>query len=233
MLAGKQWWEWYLEDWVRLVCGEIPSVTASEIVEHGYLNELRIRTLFKTWARAKECAGARTMLLAGRDVWLLELLARLDGFPTVYRPEISGSVAKAMGNTPTFKHMFLVDTGFKGTVPKVLGVEHWKLMCYDPPPYTTLPTRELEKYQLFPENKRWGADYIAGTLESIPKYLSSGNPIWDYPTSPNKKLVRVSQILNWDYSQRVWAAKYDRCIAECYLNLKPKTTYVLSTGRGI
>ena len=95
MLAGQQWYEQHMEEFVRpqlaLSGHGIPNIVSSG----GYIDSMHKRwmsALRAIWFQVKRNAGKQTILLPGRDVWALEILARLEGYPTCFKPEFSGDV---------------------------------------------------------------------------------------------------------------------------------------------
>lgn len=94
------------------------------------------------WDRAKEMANGKPILLPGRDVYLFEVLARVDDYPTTFKPEYSSSVVNPAGyisgttkrgwEIPDYNDHFLVDTGYAGSIPKALKQKDWALMWYTP-----------------------------------------------------------------------------------------------------
>lgn len=162
MLTGHDWLEHHLETFVRPNLKKIPVVTRVAMNDFP-LNQwkpVHLKALHATWKEAKKKAKSRQILLAGRDVYLFEVLARLEGFPTIFRPDISGPVAKAKIVKEDYTQCYLLDTGYAGTVPKALGIENFGLISCG-----GSYNKEQVKHQIFPK-----ALALAGILEGVSKY---------------------------------------------------------------
>lgn len=163
------WLDEHLETFVRPNLGRIPNIDLKDydLIE---FTPQRIRALVAFWDQAKKRCGDKPMLLAGRDVYLLEVIARMEGYPTTFRSDISAITAAHIKEDYT-KH-YLVDTGFKGSVPLAMKMEHWDLMRYYPI-YKAQHGAELERHQLFPRARFRESSpicYIPGLLERCSKY---------------------------------------------------------------
>src|SRR4051812_14149775 len=112
------WIDQHLEEFVKPHLGGIPSL---KIQERHYLNyyddEVFLGFLVKAWEEVKKRAEGRKIILAGRDVFLFEVLAQTEGFKdTTFRSEISGKVARAkIISQDLYKDFYLIDTGYKGS----------------------------------------------------------------------------------------------------------------------
>lgn len=182
------WLDEHLETFVRPNLGRIPNIDLKDydLIE---FTPQRIRALVAFWDQAKKRCGDKPMLLAGRDVYLLEVIAHMEGYPTTFRSDISALTASHVVEDYT-KH-YLVDTGYKGSVPIALKMEHWDLMRYYPiikrppelkptehwgmqnPIYKAQHDAELERHQLFPRARLRESSpicYIPGLLERCSKY---------------------------------------------------------------
>lgn len=193
---GLGWLEEHLETFVRPHLGTVPTEWPGPKVMYGQHNnqwsDYRIKALMALWAVAKKRSEGRPILLAGRDVWLFEVLARIEDVPTTFRPEISSTVAKASPKaiTENYKEYYLLDTGYRGSVPVALGITHFDLISFDPVVYPPLPLEERLaerlKHQVFPNaqlgrllpngkhQKAGKMSGMAGLLESTPKYWTRG-----------------------------------------------------------
>ena len=138
--------EEHLETFVRPNLGHIPNVNPKETGPNLWTPKL-ITCLEAVWKQAKRRAGERKILLAGRDTWEFEILARVEGVPTDFRPDISTVVAVCgLGYLLTggydfdrkgephplikedYSEHYLLDSGYKGTIPKALGVKNWDMV---------------------------------------------------------------------------------------------------------
>ena len=143
------WLDQHLQEWVRPKLGVIPKInpTAWFIQQWTQRDVLALQAV---WQEGKKLAKGRNILLAGRDVWLLEVLARIEGFPTIFRPDISSSTCNHV--TEDYTRCYLLDTGFSGTVPKAMGIENFGLIKYNPPSYCGWAS--CREHQVFPRAKR-------------------------------------------------------------------------------
>ena len=108
------------------------------------------------WRSAKHAANGNPVLLPGRDVWLFEVLARRENFPTIFRPDISRLTAKHVKED--YSKCFILDTGYIGSIPVALGTTNFLLAS--------------GKNQVFP--KLTGARSLVLKLEYLPKYWKRG-----------------------------------------------------------
>lgn len=170
-----KWIDQHLEEFVRPHLKTVPADDPG----NKWISEWdqpRILALINIWVQAKRRSEGRPILLAGRDVFQLEILARLEDCPTLLLPEISSRVARS-GVIPkgTFDDHYLIDTGYSGSVPKGLGMTHWDLIKYSGESDADL--RAL--HQVFPK-MGWDDDICmtAGALERAPKYWEQGEVEW-------------------------------------------------------
>ncbi len=174
------WRHQHFEEFVKPTLGRIPDRQDAAIKHHSesYVKELiestwapdRLSLLKTIWDEVKRQAGDRPILLPGRDVFLLELLARIENYPTVFRPDISTPVAKLIGkfNLEDFSEHYLIDTGYRGTVPISLKMKHWHLIRYSSAPTVAHP---YERHQLLANDKSFiRKNLVASQLEATPKY---------------------------------------------------------------
>jgi len=177
MLKGKEWYDDHLKSFVIPVLGKIPK-----LLNNNYLTtnqslkmlkvEVNLKALLELWAEAKKRAQGRIILLPGRDVWLFEVLARLDGTKTIFRPEISSDTWKWVAahdpERELFKNCYCVDSGNAGSIPKGLSCVDWGLVYY------SMGHHPL--HQLIQFNPNFKGPYYDCycILESIPKYWVRG-----------------------------------------------------------
>ena len=117
------------------------------------------------WRSAKKLSKGKTILLMGRDVWPFEVLARREGFPTIFDPRCSRQTCYHSDYQiyNKAKHV-LLDTGFEGTIARVLHIDCILLSANQ--------LSAVAHTQVFPKMK--GARSLALRLEALPKYWDSG-----------------------------------------------------------
>lgn len=122
------------------------------------------KTIIKnTWRAAKHEAKGKTILLAGRDVFIFEILAKREGYPTLFYPACSRSTVLRFKELVP-KNVLFLDTGFMGSIPISLKISTFKLLSYI--------IRE-SKIQVFPRLS--GSRHIALRIEATPKYWKCGH----------------------------------------------------------
>ena len=150
----KDWLEKHLEEWVRPKLGLIPNIQPTMWFIQQW-TKTDVLALQAVWREGKKLAGDRKILLAGRDVWLLRVLAEIEGFETIFRPDIS-SYTKGYVKED-YKECYLLDTGFSGSVPKALKIPNFGLVKFSPPAYYGWVS--LRDHQVFPRALRQEALY--------------------------------------------------------------------------
>ena len=167
------WIDEHVETFIRPHIGHVPNVDASRY-DIRELSKGAIDNLQKTWDEVKRRSEGRMILLPGRDVFLFEVLARMENYPTIFRPDISKDVAPHVNEDYT--QCLALDTGYRGTVPKAMGIKNFLLISYSSFPVGT-PQREIKelkaKHQVFPEGG-YSMTSLSGTLECIHKYWERG-----------------------------------------------------------
>lgn len=126
-VTSSAWIDEHLETFVRPHLRSIPDIDMKRDALKPW-NPRLIVALHAVWKQTKRLAEGRVILLPGRDVWLFEVLARMEGWPTIFRQVISSSVARSGLLKEDFSKCHCLDTGFSGSVPKNLKVEHWHLV---------------------------------------------------------------------------------------------------------
>jgi hypothetical protein len=164
-LVGYQWLDHHLETFVRPRLKRVPGVTkeAMGAYQLSVWKPVRyIKALQAIWKEAKKKSKGKEMLLAGRDVYLFEVLARLEGYHTIFRSDISAPVAKGNAVREDYTKCYLLDTGYAGSVPKALKMEHFDLLSYR--------GSDKKLHQVFPGSRDTIIYTLAGMLEGAPKY---------------------------------------------------------------
>ena len=158
-MRKRAWFLSHVKSFVNPRVGSIAKLDDLAIYEKHLPGVLRV------WKAAKEAAKGRTILLPGRDTWVLEILARLEDYPTLFRPEISGTVAYYIyqgwwKSSTSYSKYYCIDSGYSGSVPRALGCKAWNLVS---------GTNRLGASGVF--------ESVAGFMEGIPKYWVRGNVV--------------------------------------------------------
>lgn len=150
------WLQEHLDGFVQPRLGYIPK-------KIDFFTPEELTVIKNIWRAAKVQAASRSMLLAGRDAFVFEILARREGFPTAFRPDISRAVVSLVP-TGQYEHHFLLDTGFAGSIPRGLGIDNFGM--------ASAMKATAGKYQIFPHLSH--ARALALKIEAMPKYWQSG-----------------------------------------------------------
>lgn len=134
----------------------------SPTFSYSYFTAQEKTVIKNCWKSVKKEARGRKILLAGRDVFIFEILARRENYPTIFIPQCSRQTVRDI-HFPEEMDLFLFDTGFVGSIPNALGISTFKLMSY-------AQMNSVEK-QVFPRLTR--SRGLALKIESTPKYWSS------------------------------------------------------------
>lgn len=203
-LNGKQWYDYYIEavarpsfayasqcppTWYNLGKGlkRFPNTHSNFYGDHltgeyGIANKRHLTMLRTIWFEAKKKAGNKPILLAGRDVFLLEVMARMDGANTIFRPDIS---ALSIGGVKEdYSQCYCVDSGYRGSIPKKLKIEDWHVVSLSTTARvgTQKYKEELQQHQLFP-HAGYNFKHMCGKLESAPKN-------WDRAVLAGEGIIR-------------------------------------------
>jgi len=115
------------------------------------------KTVMKNaWRSMKRHASGKKIILAGRDVWLFEVLARREKYPTLFLPNCSRASVRDIALDET-ENSCLFDTGFIGSIPRALNIEDFKLF-----------SSRINEKQIFPRLS--GARRLALKIEKTNKY---------------------------------------------------------------
>lgn len=207
------WLDHHLKTFVKPRLGFIPKVDP-DVYCIKQFTPPHLLALKTVWDEAKKQAGSRYILLAGRDVFLFEILARIEGSYTIYRPDISSNsvVTIAKNERGTFERCFLLDTGNKGTVPIALGIKDFKLIYYSGSP--------ISAHQLFPKIISGPIYNLYTLLEGCPKYHTQA------------KVNIKGKVVQFLENDKVFAeaAMLTQHVARFFIEKQPK---VISVGRGL
>jgi hypothetical protein len=117
---AASWLDEHLETFVRPHLGYVPNIETSNQWLHNFRPQA-LEELMKVWGEAKKRAKDKTILLPGRDTFLIEVLARiLDDHPTLFKPEYSKVVSESGMFKEDYTTFYAVDSGYSGSVPKAL-----------------------------------------------------------------------------------------------------------------
>lgn len=154
------WLNEHLEQFVKPVLGYVPVTTTTR---NRYLSSQEMARVKNIWRSVKSSAAGKPILLAGRDVFIFEILARRENFPTIFRPDISRLTCQHV--TEDYSDCFLFDTGFAGSIPLGLRVKEFILASSLS---NRLSVLDKKQTQVFP--KMGGSRSLALKIESLPKY---------------------------------------------------------------
>ncbi len=168
-MAFSTWIDEHLETFVRPHLGYVPNKDDDGNSYVGQFTPRGLAALHALWIKTKARAGNKTILLAGRDVFLFEVLARMEGSDTIFRPDISSHTYTYFYKCfPQLKdkirECYCVDTGYRGSIPIGLGITEFSLISA-----TSADQTKRDQIQIFPR-ARGQCVSLAGTLESVPKY---------------------------------------------------------------
>jgi hypothetical protein len=199
------WLETHLEDFVY------PTVGEQELTPHDYFTPEEHTVIKNTWRAIKKNAQGKQILLPGRDVFVWEILARRENYPTIFMPECSRQTVRHIAKTrlglKSLQNVYLFDTGFAGSIPRALGTKSFSLLSSN-----NLPNQKIG-VQVFP--RLTFSRGLALKIEKSPKYWESGRLVNDY--GEDGKDV-VHQALS-DPMEFILAA---RLTVEVYKNSSPR-----------
>jgi hypothetical protein len=178
---AANWIDKHLKKFVKPHLGYIPKVDPDCYGISAYTPKM-LSILLTVWEEAKRQSYGRKFLLTGRDTWEFEVLARLDDFPTIYRPDISSSTKDFIKED--YSECYLLDSGNMGTVPKALGIKNYHLvLCCQ----TGQAKKDHQILYDFPRRSQT-IERLYTALEDSPKY-------WTSAYIPYNKKNTIHQIL--------------------------------------
>jgi hypothetical protein len=203
------WLETHLEDFVY------PTVGEQELTPHDYFTPEEHTVIKNTWRAIKKNAQGKQILLPGRDVFVWEILARRENYPTIFMPECSRQtvrhLAKARLGLRSLKNVYLFDTGFAGSIPHNLQVDNFSLLS------SIKRNPDNVGTQIFP--RLTFSRGLALKIEKSPKYWESGrlvNPLVGMSFDMDKEEVRQ------DLSNPTEFINAARLTVEVYKNSSPR-----------
>ena len=140
------------------------------------------------WRSAKSAANGKKILLMGRDVWVFEVLARRENYPTIFDPSCSRQTC----HHPKFavynsREHILLDTGFVGSIARAMHIDCILLSA-------DRMSDTVANKQVFPRLK--GARSLALFLENLPKYWTSAHLGGAYSDYSGKEARLILQSLS-------------------------------------
>ena len=156
------WLHSHLETFIKPVLGVIPEDNGEKVFAP---NEMAV--IKNVWRSVKKSCGKKILVLPGRDVFIFEILARREGFKTIFLPGCSRqSVEYFKGRIPRGSYIF--DTGFAGSIPRGLGLgdDDYKMVS---------SANRYNNTQVF--KNLAGSRSIALKIEKTPKYWQSGRVV--------------------------------------------------------
>lgn len=155
---GTSWLAWHLEEFVKPYLGLIPTES-----DQKYFSAEEMTVIKNCWRSVKASAQGRKILLAGRDVFVFEVLARRENYPTIFLPECSRQTARHI-KLDSKENLYIFDTGFIGSIPGALGIKSFGLLSYS--------SRQNVGVQIFP--RLTFSRHLALKIEGTPKYWETG-----------------------------------------------------------
>jgi hypothetical protein len=163
------WLEEHIETFVK------PNIECddSTLKPLGYFTQEELTVIKNIWRSVKKNAKGRQILLPGRDVFIFEVLARRENYPTVFSPECSRmTVRHLMEKWWNMRDLYLFDTGFAGSIPRNLRTKRFGLMSH--------AVRDSDN-QIFPRLTM--SRGLALKIESTPKYWESARMVDEFSIS--------------------------------------------------
>lgn len=112
------WLREHLETFVRPVLGYIPEPSADRHIRPEQMVAVK-----NAWRSVKKVCGDRQLVLTGRDTYTFEILARREGYHTLYLPECSRLTYQDV-KIPDVGDSLFFDVGYVGTIPKFFGADY-------------------------------------------------------------------------------------------------------------
>jgi hypothetical protein len=177
----------------------------------NYFSSEEKSVIKNAWRSVKKSAGDKPILLAGRDVFIFEILARRENYPTTFIPECSRLTVRALKNKiPNVKNYFLFDTGFVGSIPNNLGIKNFNLLSYS----SLGDIKQGVGTQTFPR-MTWSRG-LALKIENTPKYWETGRLLFKDGNALNE------EVISQPFSHRGEFEKAARLTIEIYTDSSPK-----------
>lgn len=164
------WLDEHLENFVAPELDYVPTKPLD------YFRPEELTVIKNSWRSVKKAARGRPILLPGRDVFIWEILAQREKYPTLFMPEVSRLTVKHI-EIPNLNDYFLFDTGFAGSIPRGLGMnkEAFKLLSFTNNGggmWASLYGKDDTRTQVFPRLSF--SRGLALKIELTPKYWNTG-----------------------------------------------------------
>lgn len=192
------WLETHIEEFVEPVIGESNARTL-EPLNYFFPEELSV--IKNTWRSVKKAAEGKPICLPGRDVFVFEVLAQREKYPTLFVPECSRLTVDHI-KIENLEEYFLFDTGFAGSIPRGLGVKEFKMMSH-----AHNFINQKSSVQVFPHLTF--SRGLALKIERTPKYWQTG------------RIDEVGEVKQ-DLSSQHQFGQAARLTVEVYKNSAPK-----------
>lgn len=164
----SSWLSNHLENFVKPVLGYVPKLPSGYV---RYFSTREMSIIKNMWRSVKRESVNKQILLAGRDVFIFEILAQREGFKrTTFRPDISRLTVEHVKEN--YRDHFVFDTGWNGSIPKALKVENYTMGSSTSLALKLQPLR-THNHQVFPRLK--GARSLILKVENTPKYWRRGH----------------------------------------------------------
>lgn len=220
------WLDKHLEEFVYPKLGEendpvfLQSVkNYRENPDKKFFSNEELSVIKSIWRVVKREAAGKTLILPGRDVFIFEILARRENYPTVFFPKISRLTVGRFVLPKDSNKYFIFDTGFIGTIPRKLGVTHFKLLSYSNSE-NKFESNPEKRIQVFPRLS-WSRG-LALKIESTPKYWKTARKevTWEKAEclSEKKYIIKIRQ----DFSSPEEFARAAKLTIEIYTNSAPR-----------
>lgn len=198
------WLEDHLTSFVDPVLGEdLYSKTPL-----NYFTQEELTTIKNAWRSVKRAADGKPIFLPGRDVFIFEVLAQREKYPTLFMPECSRLTVKHLSRKiENLSDYHLFDTGFAGSIPRGLGVTEFTMLSHDS------YLNRSETKQVFPRMSF--SRGLALKIEGTPKYWQTGQIY-------TPELTTWREEIRQDLSPIFEFGRAARLTIEVYTNSSPK-----------
>lgn len=112
----------------------------------------QFKGVIQCYLRAKELANGKTLLLPGRDSWLLRVLAGMDGYPVAFRPKLNSATAHVLKGKMILNR-FGADCGYHGSAFQTIGLKHFAVTTWQS------TTGKADPHSLNPGPRAWVDPY--------------------------------------------------------------------------
>lgn len=154
------WLTMHIEEFIKPVLGEEFNTEPL-----GYFTPEEMTVIKNAWRSMKKQADHKQIFLPGRDVFIFEILARREGYPTIFIPECSRATVDALAVSlgKSIRDCYMFDTGFAGSIPAAIGTKRFNMLSHH---------LRGGSVQIFPRLSF--SRGLALKIEKTPKYWSSG-----------------------------------------------------------